>query len=471
MTTLITLASDTLTYQTVKLSNPHHIDVPQGMVAVIGPNGAGKSMLGHVITNGWNIMTNKVISPQGKLKIKYIEFTDIHALTGFKASYYQQRYEAQMNDEVPTVGELLGDKINTPKWAELTERLNIHGIEIKKINFLSSGELRKLLIINLLFDVPDVLVLDNPYIGLDAPSRDILNEMLQRLVSDGITIISLVANPRDIPDYADAIIPIKNLTIDPVIDCKDNVAPYRTLLKPYFDYAVNVEAIPLAPENNAEQFDTILEMRDCSVAYAGNVVLQHVNWTVRDGECWSLTGPNGSGKSTLLSLVNADNPKGYCNDITLFDRRRGTGESIWDIKRNIGYISPEMHLYFNGSGDVATIVAQGLNDTVGLFKQVKPHQHQRAMTWLKILHLEHLASRRFNTLSTGEQRMVLIARTLIKNPRLLIMDEPLHGLDRARRRSIRAIVNYMVNRDHLTLIYVTHLLSELPECITHHKTL
>ena len=196
-----------------------------------------------------------------------------------------------------------------------------------------------------------------------------------------------------------------------------------------------------------------------------------MSWTIRNGECWALFGPNGSGKSTLLSLVHADNPQGYSNDITLFDRRRGSGESIWDIKRRIGYISPEMHLYFNGGGDIKTIVAQGLNDTVGLFCQVKPQQMERAMQWLKMLHIEHLADRRFNTLSSGEQRMVLLARTFIKRPQLLILDEPLHGLDATRKRSIRAIINHLVARDKITLIYVTHYLPEVPECVTLTKSL
>ena len=130
-----------------------------------------------------------------------------------------------------------------------------------------------------------------------------------------------------------------------------------------------------------------------------------------------------------------------------------------------------MHLYFNGSGDIKTIVAQGLNDTVGLFCQVKPQQMQRAMHWLQMLHIEHLADRRFNTLSAGEQRLVLLARTFIKHPQLLILDEPLHGLDSARKRSIRSVINHLVARDNITLIYVTHYLPEVPECITHTKTL
>ena len=206
--------------------------------------------------------------------------------------------------------------------------------------------------------------------------------------------------------------------------------------------------------------------------YAGTVVLRDIDWTVNRGERWALAGPNGSGKSTLLSLVHADNPQVYSNEIYLFGRRRGSGESIWDVKRRIGYISPEMHLYFNGgSATVTEIVARGLMDTVGFFSRLSPWHIERARRWVELLHMEDIAERRFNTLSTGEQRLTLLARTFVKNPELLILDEPLHGLDFARKRAVRAIINSLTTRDNTTLIYVTHRLDELPECVTRTKTL
>lgn len=173
----------------------------------------------------------------------------------------------------------------------------------------------------------------------------------------------------------------------------------------------------------------------------------------------------------LLSLVYADNPQAYSNDITIFDRRRGSGESIWDIKRRIGYVSPEMHLYFRFEGTVRDVVAQGLRSTTGNYGSISRAASEEAMSWLSLFHLEGLADRRYSTLSTGEQRLVLIARTLIKHPDLLILDEPLHGLDAARKRSVRAVINAIVSRDMPTLIYVTHFLPEVPECVTRTKTL
>ncbi len=472
MTPLISLQSDILQYQGVKLQNPHHITIPQGTVAVMGPNGAGKSTLGKILEKGWNVCTNQIKGCRDHLTIKSIEFSDIHSLAGFKVEYYQQRFESTMNDDVPTVAELFGSRISSPQWTHLSSLLKLDGVENKKVNFLSSGELRKLLIINLLFDLPDVLILDNSYIGLDAESREILNETIALITSQGMTVILLLCNPIDLPPFTDAVIPMHNLVIDKPILRTGTIEALRQSVESLFDYSIDLDNIPPQLESFSDNpADVIFALSHCKVRYGTHLILDDVSWTVHNGECWALAGPNGSGKSTLLSLVCADNPQGYSNDITIFGNRRGSGESIWDIKRHIGYISPEMHLYFNGSGNVTTIIAQGLNDTVGLYKRVKPEQMEQALVWMELFHLEHLADRMFNTLSAGEQRLVLLARTFIKNPQLLILDEPLHGLDVARKRSIRSVVNHLVARDGLTLIYVTHYLPEIPECVTHTKTL
>jgi molybdate transport system ATP-binding protein len=331
--------------------------------------------------------------------------------------------------------------------------------------------LRKLLIVNLLFDLPDVLILDNPYIGLDSASRKLLDNTIEELSSQGVNVVMLLCNPVDIPQNTTTVIPIDNLTIGEPIARQGEIEKLRQAMNYLFDYAVDLDSIPARRIPVDKDIEVVLNMNKCKVCYGKRIILSEVSWTVKTGERWALAGPNGSGKSTLLSLVYADNPQGYTNDITLFDRRRGTGETIWDIKSRIGYISPEMHLYFNTMSDVVSMVAQGLNNTIGDFRVVTPAQKQEAMRWLKILHIEHLAEHRFNTLSTGEQRLALLARTFIKQPQLLILDEPLHGLDMARKRSVRAIINRLVARDGLTLIYVTHYLSEVPDCVTHTKTL
>ena len=212
-------------------------------------------------------------------------------------------------------------------------------------------------------------------------------------------------------------------------------------------------------------------MRNVSVSYKGVNVVDKVSWQVKRGEKWALMGANGSGKSTILSLITADNPQGYQNDYDLFDRRRGSGESIWEIKQRIGYVSPELHLYFNRNTEVWKATASGLFDSAGLFKKLTNEEQELTENYLKLLNISHLAERKICQLSTGEQRQVFLARALIKNPPLLLLDEPCQGLDYNHLVYFRDLVNELVQELNKTLIYVTHYADEIPACVNKKLTL
>ncbi len=468
---LIGLRSPLLKYTGVTIANPHSTVIPEGLTVVIGPNGAGKTSLARIIERGWNFATNDISSPRGPLTVRYVEFNDIHSLAGFKAEYYQQRYESGMNGEVPTVREVMGDRLDSPAWHELAERMQLRKYEDKPVNGLSSGELRKMLVINQLLDAPDLLILDNPYIGLDVEARHELDVAMEAITADGATsIMMLLCNVNEIPPFVTSIIPIKGLSLLPSVTYAD-----RGSLDSLFDYTVaDEQMLPMADEaaDMPAVGTPIVEMRHCRIGYGKTVIISDISWEIRMGEHWILSGANGAGKSTLLSLIHADNPQGYSNDLSLFGRRRGSGESIWDIKRRIGYVSPEMHLYFNGGHSLGLhVVAQGLNDTVGQYKKLTQPQLDLAARWLDYLHISHLADRPFRTLSAGEQRLLLLARTLIKTPPLLILDEPLHGLDQAAKRAIRATIDRLARARIFSLIYVTHRIEEAPPTATLHKHL
>jgi molybdate transport system ATP-binding protein len=195
------------------------------------------------------------------------------------------------------------------------------------------------------------------------------------------------------------------------------------------------------------------------------MILRGLNWTVRAGESWALLGPNGSGKTTLLSLILGDNPQVYRNDVTVFGQQRGGGESIWEIKRRIGWVSPELHLHFNDSADCFAVVASGFHDTIGLFEPPTARQRAAARAWLaRFGLLEHARTPLF-ALSAGLQRMVLLARALVKEPALLILDEPCQGLDRAHRQILIGAVDELIRAGGVTAIYVTHRRDEIPPSI------
>ena len=209
-----------------------------------------------------------------------------------------------------------------------------------------------------------------------------------------------------------------------------------------------------------------IEMRGIDKSFGGNAVLKGAGFLLDDGEVHALMGENGAGKSTLLSLVCADNPQSYACDINLFGRKRGTGESIWEIKKHIGYVSPEMHRAYLKNLPTIEIVASGLHDSIGLYK--RPQQEQIAICewWMDIFGIVRLKDKPFLQLSSGEQRLALLARAFVKDPELLILDEPLHGLDTFNRRRVKKVIEAFCRRRDKTMIMVTHYESELPDVIS-----
>ena len=212
--------------------------------------------------------------------------------------------------------------------------------------------------------------------------------------------------------------------------------------------------------------DVLLQMTDICKEFPGVKALEDISIDFYPGECHALVGENGAGKSTLLSLVCADNPQSYACDISLFGRKRGTGESIWEIKKHIGYVSPEMHRAYLKNLPAIEIVASGLHDSIGLYKRPQPEQMAICEWWMDIFGIAELKDKPFLQLSSGEQRLALLARAFVKDPELLILDEPLHGLDTYNRRRVKKIIEAFCHRKDKTMIMVTHYESELPGTIT-----
>lgn len=210
-----------------------------------------------------------------------------------------------------------------------------------------------------------------------------------------------------------------------------------------------------------------MECNGVTVRYDGFTILDRLDWTVRRGEHWALTGENGAGKSTLLSLVYADNPQAYACDIRMFGLRRGRGESIWDVKRRIGYVSPEMFNAFRPPSPALDIVVGGLRDSVGSYGTFSAEERKTAAEWMRCFRLEHLSHRNYMQLADGERRMILLVRAFVKSPELLILDEPFQGLDSRQVSVAKAVIDEYMRQPDRTLIIVTHSLQDLPQCIDH----
>ena len=456
--------SEKLGYGKVVLDNSAKGGIRRGVTVVVGKNGSGKSTLGNVIAKGRYAYGNRLKFGDDISRVKMLTFTDIHSFTGIDVESFSQRMEATANDYVPTVGEIFQKKLDSPAWNNFSGTFRLYDITQKKINYLSSGELRKLLIINALCDSPDLLILDNPYIGLDAESRIDFDVAMKQLRESGVSVVFLLCDPHDIPDYVDSIIEMKECKIGYPITDKEYISKFIAQSS-----ETNTEPDLLFPPYTKPRLydgcDIVFSIKDGHARYGDKRIFEDFNWTVRHSECWALRGPNGSGKSLLLSMVCADNPQGYSNDITLFDRKRGSGESIWDIKDAIGYVCPEMQLYFKSNATVKEIIIQGMRNSLNRYKKSTPEEIESVESWMQTLDISNLAERHFFELSSGEQRIVMLARAIAKQPELMVLDEPLHGLDQDHKRRINRIISKLVENNGSTLIYVSHYIDELPECI------
>ena len=458
-----------------RMAEPINLHIEKGeQIAIVGDNAAGKSRLVEVLTGHYPLLLNEVqfdFSPSKSSlvsdNLKYISFRDSYGEQD-GTYYYQQRWnQHDIAEDTPKVGQFL--KSNT-----FSQMFHLDELADKYIISLSSGELRKFQMAKALATNPRILILDNPFIGLDAQTRKDFRNLLETLTRETSMLVILVLSKRDdIPDFITHVLPVEGLRLLPKMKLEEYRKQYAAIPRPELSEEIKdwIADLPVRelkesdfyPHNGGE----ILRFKDVSIRYGERTILQPLNWTVHEGERWALSGPNGSGKSTLLSLVCADNPQAYACNIELFGHRRGTGESIWQIKKHIGYVSPEMHRAYLKDIPSIDVVASGLSDSVGLYVRPKPEQKQTCLDWMRVFGVDGVADRSFLQLSSGEQRLCLLARAFVKDPELLILDEPLHGLDDRNRSLVRQIIKQFCLRKHKTLVMVTHYQEELPDCITH----
>jgi len=236
-----------------------------------------------------------------------------------------------------------------------------------------------------------------------------------------------------------------------------------------FHYTLPCQLPEIDSGNRAEPLPAeipLIEMKGVMVRYDQKTVLNRVSWTVQPGEHWRISGPNGSGKSTLLALVSGDNTQAYANDISLFGRKRGTGESVWDIKKRIGLVSNSLQQDYRVGVTVKIAVISGFFDSIGVYDDYTPRQQEIALEWLEMLHMEQRMDHPFRDLSYGEQRLVLLARAMVKQPDLLILDEPCQGLDDVNREMVLKLVDHLGKTGSTQILYVTHHPEDSIPCIT-----
>ena len=457
-------------------------------IAITGPNGGGKSMLVDMIIGRHPLLMQDPeydfapsTKPLAADNIKFITFKDNYGDTDGQYFLQLRWNQQEIDKETPVVGDLLeaafkSSGADTPERRQmqhdLYEMFNISHLLDKYIILLSSGELRKFQLVRTLLASPRVLIMDNPFIGLDAETRLQLTQLLQTISSQqSLQVILLLSKTDDVPEFITHVVEVCNMVCGPKITRLEwqKINDLRPVAHLDNERRNAILSIPASP--NDYDASEVISMRDVMVRYGERIILKGLNWQVMNGQRWALGGQNGAGKSTLLSLVCADNPQSYASDISLFGYKRGSGESIWDIKKHIGYVSPEMHRAYMRPLPAISIVASGLKDSIGLYTKPKPEEMDICRLWMHIFGLDGKEQTSFLKLSSGEQRLVLLARAFVKDPQLLILDEPLHGLDNDNRQKVKDVIETFCSRKNKTLVMVTHYQEELPPCITHHLKL
>lgn len=320
----------------------------------------------------------------------------------------------------------------------------IEAARTQTLRSMSSGEQKKVLLQHLLSLKPDVFILDNVFDNIDTTAQQSLKAALEQAAGQTI-FIQLLHRQWELLSFIQQTVTVnqQNEFVPFEADATATNEPSdQPIPAPLNHYAIN---------NNE-----LVRFADVSVSYDGRQVLQHINWTINKGEFWQLKGPNGSGKTTLLTMITGDNVKGYGQELYIFNRKKGTGESVWDIKQKIGYITPAMTDLFSTRHTLEQMIVSGFVDQIGLYSVPSDMQQRAAFEWMQLLQLEQKARLPFNKLSTGEQRLALVARAMVKHPPLLILDEPLMVLDDANAAKVIQLINKLAAESTTAILYVSH---------------
>jgi len=437
--------------------------------AVIGPNGSGKSTLVGILAGRVPVIKGRTVRRLPPGAVRSLSFEMVDRLMAREEMLDEARHFASRPDEATTARDIIlpdpaGE--NTADADRAAEALGISHLLDAAFVSLSTGEIRKVMLARAMTGSPRLLILDEPYEGLDAAAAETLSRTLPRLMKRGVCIVLVTHQLDKISPAFTHVLHVKSGRIADQGPREKMMAPDKiTLLYGRNRPRGQIGVIKPAPGSPVAARE-LIRLQETTVTYGDKVVLEGLNWTFREGEHWAVLGPNGSGKSTLVKLITGDLPQAYANRIRLFGRPRGSGESIWDIKRHIGLISSELQIRYRRDIRVIEVIRSGFFDSVGLYRPCSAAQKDQADRWLANIGLETKRPLPFDRLSYGERRLVLLARAMVKTPRLLIMDEPCQGLDPENRRQILGLVDQICNRGVTHLLYITHLPEEIPPAIT-----
>lgn len=450
------------------------IDFTPGNTWVIaGINGSGKSVLGKIIAG---LLKPDKGTISGEVSISYSSFELQDKIIGMERKKDASRLMHGATDKGTIVEDWLSlNKYEDKPYAnKLLSMFSLFGVLNKGLKVLSTGEFRKTILLSALLKKPDLIVLDDPFDGLDIISRENLKKLINEIAETNQKIIIITSKTEDIFPECTHMLLLSEGSVKFSGKLKKglDLFKFENLQEKKLNTDINFPLYKNQTGKNTEKNNEILiEMKDISVKYEELVVLNNFNWKVKRGDKWKIAGVNGSGKSTLLSLINGENQQAYSNNISLFGQRRGSGESVWDIKKRIGFVSGNFQLNYRVRTTVLDTLISGIYDSIGLYAEISNLDIDKANKWLQLIGLAKKQKFMFRDLSYGEMRMVLLARAMIKNPDLLILDEPCQGLDSCNKEKILDLCDKIGSSPESTILFVTHDQTINLDCFTNSLTL
>lgn len=459
-----------LTAARFAIGRNRHVEIPALAIhpgecwAVVGRNGSGKTALAQALAGDLPLTAGH---RQGQPRCSLLSFEQQQALA--EVEWQRLNSDFLKDDEDPglTLDQLLAETgANQTERQQTAAVLGIAPLLDRPYRVLSSGEGRKALLARALLAKPQLLILDEPFDGLDLSARQRLTTLLIDRHRQGQTMVVIVNRVDEIPPCTSHLGLVDGCCLRhaarytaedlPLLNQVEQSPPHLTALpQPLTSPA------PLPP-------GPLVKLTNGQVSHDGMAIIQGLSWQVEVGQHWLISGPNGAGKSTLLALISGDHPQAYSNDLWLFGRRRGSGETVWQIKERIGVVSPALHLAYRVATTPLAVVLSGYFDSIGVYQQPGDLARKRAMEWLELLGLAAQAQQPFHSLSFGQQRLLLIARALVKQPPLVILDEPLQGLDGLNRALVLRFIDLLIGNGRSQLLYVSHHAADLPRCLSHH---
>ncbi len=439
---------------------------------VFGGNGAGKSLLaklvsGELIAGRSHVEYESGFSPEDDILI--VSFEEQQKLWALDNRHDISEFSDSAQDQGTTVAALiLGAAVPDSRFDALLLALDLLPLQHRGIRFLSSGQVRKALIARALYRRPRLLILDDPLESVDRDSQRRITEVLRHWLGPENSTLLLCRREQDLLPGITHLALMENLSL--------GVTGQLALIQTSEDYARIAHRVPKIPVQLPpliqgakslahEGSEPSIELREVTAGYNGKVVLDRLSWIMQRAHHTLIEGPNGSGKSTLLSLIDGENHKAYGQEVYLFGSKRGSGETLWDVKARFGIVSNELHNKYVKGWKVIDVVVSGFFDSVGLYDDSGASERTTALAWLRIFGVEALAADYYHELSFGQQRVVLLARAMVKHPAILILDEPTVGLDDYFRTLILATVDLIAATTATQIIYVSHTAGEKPTCI------